>query len=221
MADKTISLLIAEDQLVARRALAAVFEALPDFDVVGLAADGAEAARLARMEQPHVALLDIKMPRLDGIEAARRIAQDSPKTAIVMLTTFDTEDLIREAILAGAIGYILKDAEEEEVIATVRDAAKGLSRLSPSVARRMIDDFRRLRRPAKAPSAEKLPDGEPLTEREATVLDLISAGKSNRDISQQLGLAEGTVKNHVSSILAKLHARSRTELAVKAVRQGM
>ena len=221
MADKKTTLLIAEDQMVARRALASLFEALPEFDVIGLAADGAEATRLARLEQPAVALLDIKMPRLDGIEAARRISQESPKTAIVMLTTFDTEDLIREAILAGAIGYILKDAEEEEVIATVRDAAKGLSRLSPSVARRMIDDFRRLRRPAKPTVADKLPDGEPLTDREAVVLDLISAGKSNRDISNELGLAEGTVKNHVSSILAKLHARSRTELAVKAVRQGM
>jgi DNA-binding NarL/FixJ family response regulator len=221
MADKKTTLLIAEDQMLARRALAAVFEALPDFEVIGLAADGAEAARIARMEQPGVALLDIKMPRLDGIEAARRISQESPKTAIVVLTTFDTEDLIREAILAGAIGYILKDAEEEEVIATVRDAAKGLSRLSPSVARRMIDDFRRLRRPAKTTGADKPPDGEPLTEREAVVLDLISNGKSNRDISNELGLAEGTVKNHVSSILAKLHARSRTELAVKAVRQGM
>jgi DNA-binding NarL/FixJ family response regulator len=220
MANSTIKLLIAEDQLVTRRALAAIFEALPEFDVMGLAADGAEAVRLARMEAPTVALLDIKMPRLDGIEAARRIAVEAPTTNIVMLTTFDTEDLVREAILAGAIGYILKDAEETEIVETVRDAARGLSRLSPSVARRMIEDFRRLRRPAAQDRLEA-PDGEPLTERETSVLDLISAGKSNRDISLELHLAEGTVKNHVSSILAKLHARSRTELAVKAVRRGL
>jgi DNA-binding NarL/FixJ family response regulator len=220
MANKTIRLLIAEDQLVTRRALAAIFEALPEFEVVGLAADGAEAIRLAKMEAPDVALLDIKMPRLDGIEATRRIATEAPTTNVVMLTTFDTEDLVREAILAGAIGYILKDAEEAEIIETVRDAARGLSRLSPSVARKMIEDFRRLRRPPPAAGANT-PEGEPLTERETVVLDLISAGKSNRDISAELGLAEGTVKNHVSSILAKLHARSRTELAVKAVRRSL
>jgi DNA-binding NarL/FixJ family response regulator len=220
MANKTIRLLIAEDQLVTRRALAAMFEALPEFDVVGLAADGAEAIRLAKMEAPDVALLDIKMPRLDGIEATRRIATESPTTNVVMLTTFDAEDLVRDAILAGAIGYILKDAEEAEIIETVRDAARGLSRLSPSVARKMIEDFRRLRRPPSAAGANT-PEGEPLTERETVVLDLISAGKSNRDISAELGLAEGTVKNHVSSILAKLHARSRTELAVKAVRRSL
>jgi DNA-binding NarL/FixJ family response regulator len=220
MANKTIRLLIAEDQLVTRRALAAIFEALPEFEVVGLAADGAEAIRLAKMEAPDVALLDIKMPRLDGIEATRRMAAEAPTTNVVMLTTFDTEDLVREAILAGAIGYILKDAEEAEIIETVRDAARGLSRLSPSVARKMIEDFRRLRRPPPAAGANT-PEGEPLTERETVVLDLISAGKSNRDISVELGLAEGTVKNHVSSILAKLHARSRTELAVKAVRRSL
>jgi len=220
MANKIIRLLIAEDQLVTRRALAAIFEALPEFEVVGLAADGAEAIRLAKMEAPDVALLDIKMPRLDGIEATRRMAAEAPTTNVVMLTTFDTEDLVREAILAGAIGYILKDAEEAEIVETVRDAARGLSRLSPSVARKMIEDFRRLRRPAPA-AAPNTPEGEPLTERETVVLDLISAGKSNRDISVELGLAEGTVKNHVSSILAKLHARSRTELAVKAVRRSL
>jgi DNA-binding NarL/FixJ family response regulator len=220
MANKTIRLLIAEDQLVTRRALAAIFEALPDFEVVGLAADGAEAVRLAKMEAPDVALLDIKMPRVDGIEATRRMAAEAPTTNVVMLTTFDTEDLVREAILAGAIGYILKDADETEIIETARDAARGLSRLAPTVARKMIEDFRRLRRPVAAASA-KSPDGEPLTERETVVLDLISAGKSNRDISVELGLAEGTVKNHVSSILAKLHARSRTELAVKAVRRSL
>jgi DNA-binding NarL/FixJ family response regulator len=220
MANKTIRLLIAEDQLVTRRALAAVFEALPEFEVVGLAADGAEAIRLAKMEAPDVALLDIKMPRLDGIEATRRISVEAPTTNVVMLTTFDTEDLVREAILAGAIGYILKDAEEAEIIETARDAARGLSRLSPSVARKMIEDFRRLRRPVAA-AGTKTPEGEPLTERESVVLDLISVGKSNRDISVELGLAEGTVKNHVSSILAKLHARSRTELAVKAMRRSL
>jgi DNA-binding NarL/FixJ family response regulator len=132
-----------------------------------------------------------------------------------MLTTFDTDDLVFDAILAGAVGYLLKDTEEREIVATVRDAARGLSRLSPSIARRVLDDFRRIKKPR--PAAESEAAGEPLTPRESLVLDLIVEGKANKDISRALGLAEGTVKNHVSNILSKLHARSRTELAVKAL----
>jgi len=211
-----IRLLIAEDHLVSRRSLEALFEAEADIDLVGRAVDGLEAVRLAKLTRPDVALLDIKMPRLDGIEAARQIARDQPATRVVMLTTFDSDDLIFAAILAGAIGYLLKDAEESEILATVRDAARGLSRLSPRIARRVLDDFRRIKS-APAPDSDAAPD-EPLTEREAVVLDLVGAGKSNRDIGAALGLAEGTVKNHVSNILSKLHARSRTELAIRAVR---
>ena len=211
-----IRLLIAEDHLVSRRSLEALFEAEADIDLVGRAVDGLEAVRLAKLTRPDVALLDIKMPRLDGIEAARQIARDQPATRVVMLTTFDSDDLIFAAILAGAIGYLLKDAEESEILATVRDAARGLSRLSPRIARRVLNDFRRIKS-APAPDSDAAPD-EPLTEREAVVLDLVGAGKSNRDIGAALGLAEGTVKNHVSNILSKLHARSRTELAIRAVR---
>jgi DNA-binding NarL/FixJ family response regulator len=168
--------------------------------------------RLAKIHRPDVALLDIKMPRLDGIEAAEAIGREAPQTRVVMLTTFGTDDLVFKAILAGAIGYLLKDAEENEIIATVRDAARGQSRLSPAIARRVIDDFRRIKRPPSSGAAE------PLSARESAVLELIGAGKSNREIGVALGLAEGTVKNHVSVILSKLHARTRTELAIQAVR---
>jgi DNA-binding NarL/FixJ family response regulator len=208
-------LLIAEDQPLIRRALAALFEAEADVEVVAQAGDGAEAVRMARAWSPDVALLDIKMPRLNGIEATKQITHELPTVRVVMLTTFDTDDLVFDAILAGAVGYLLKDTEEREIVATVRDAARGLSRLSPSIARRVLDDFRRIKKPR--PAAESEAAGEPLTPRESLVLDLIVEGKANKDISRALGLAEGTVKNHVSNILSKLHARSRTELAVKAL----
>ena len=214
-----IRLLIAEDQPLLRRSIVDLFEREAGIEVVGQAADGVEAVRVAKLTRPDVALLDIKMPRLDGIEAARAILREASQTQVVMLTTFDTDDMVFQAILAGAIGYLLKDAEESEIIGTVRDAARGQSRLSPTIARRVIDDFRRIkqhRTPAAGAALE-----EPLTDREVTILDLIGAGMSNKSIGQSLGLAEGTVKNHVSNILSKLHARSRTELAIRAVKQTL
>ena len=215
MTSEKIRLLIAEDQPLIRRALASLFDAEADVEVVAQAGDGAEAVRMARAWSPDVALLDIKMPRLNGIEAARQITQELPAIKVVMPTTFDTDDLVFDAILAGAVGYLLKEAEEREIVATVRDAARGHSRLSPSIARRVLDDFRRIKKPRPAANAEAV--GEALTARESLVLDLIVEGKANKDISRALSLAEGTVKNHVSNILSKLHARSRTELAVKAL----
>jgi len=213
MSDK-IRLLIAEDNAVLRHSLTDLFEREPDIEVVGRATDGVEAVRLAQVWRPDVALLDIKMPRLDGIEAARAITQAQPQIRIVMLTTFDTDDLVYRAIVAGAIGYLLKGAEDSEIIATVRDAARGYSHLSPSIARSLIEDFRRIKQPRPVERNATL--DEPLTEREAAVLEQIGAGKSNKAIAQTLGLAEGTVKNYVSNILSKLHARSRTELAIRA-----
>lgn len=216
MTNDAIRLLLAEDQPLIRRALAGLFDKEDGIDLVGQASNGAEAVTMARAYRPDVALLDIKMPRLNGIEAAKQIARESPQTRIVMLTTFDTDDLIFDAILAGAIGYLLKETEESEIVATVRDAARGHSRLSPEIARRVIDDFRRLKRPRSLSA----PDDalEKLTQRESAILAMIGSGKSNRDIAESLELAEGTVKNHVSNILSKLHARSRTELAIRAVR---
>ncbi len=217
MAAEKIRLLIAEDQPILRRALAALFDAESDIELVGQAANGAEALSMLRAWRPHVALLDIKMPRMTGIEVARAALQDQLDVKIVMLTTFDTDDLVFDSILAGAIGYLLKDTEEREIVATVRDAARGQSRLSPLIARRVLDDFRKIKKPRSPAAGEEWSD--PLTEREGAILDLIGAGKSNKEISKTLNLAEGTVKNHVSSILSKLHARSRTELAIKAINQ--
>ncbi len=214
MTDQSIRLLIAEDQAMIRKAFAALLELEPDLAVVATAADGAEAISAARAFRPDVVLMDIKMPRIDGIAATRDILAENPQTRVIILTTFETDDLVFEAILAGAQAYLLKDADESEIVAAIRAAARGESRLSPRIAEKILGEFRRVKNPA--PSREYCAF-DPLTDREKDVLAGVAAGKNNKLIARELGLAEGTVKNHVSTILAKLHLRSRTELAVRAL----
>lgn len=215
MAEAQIRLMIAEDQAVIRKALAALLALEPDIDVVATAADGEQAVSAALAYAPDVVLMDVKMPRLDGVAATRAILARSPQTRVIILTTFDMDDLVFEAVSAGAQGYLLKDAEESEILAAIRAAARGEPRLSPSVAAKILSEFRRVRAAPK--SAAPAHDEEPLTEREREILDQVAAGKGNRDIARDMGLAEGTVKNHVSSILGKLRLRSRTELAIRAL----
>lgn len=212
---KPIRLLIAEDQAMIRKAFAALLAMEPDIDVVATAADGAEAVAAARAFQPDVALMDIKMPRVDGIAATRAILSESPRTRVIILTTYETDDFVFDAILAGAQAYLLKDAEENEILSAIRAVARGEPRLSPSIAQKILGEFRRVKGPAR--HIESCAAREPLTERERDVLGRVALGKGNREIAQELGLAEGTVKNHVSTILSKLHVRSRTELAIRAI----
>ncbi len=212
--NQPIRLLIAEDQPLIRKAFVALLELEPDIAVVAAAGDGAEAVRAARAWRPDVVLMDIKMPRVDGIAATRAILQDNPKTNVIVLTTFETDELVFEAILAGAKAYLLKDAEESEILEAIRAAARGEPRLSPRIAEKIIGEFRRVKTPERA---ESLEEQESLTDREKEVLAGVADGKGNREIAQELKLAEGTVKNHVSTILAKLHLRSRTELAIKVL----
>jgi DNA-binding NarL/FixJ family response regulator len=207
-----IRLMIVEDQHLIREAFVALLEQEPDMEVAASAADGAEAIAAARAFRPDVVLMDIKMPRLDGLAATRAIMAENPLTRVIVLTTFETDALVFEAILAGARAYLLKDAPPEEILSAIRGAARGETRLSPSVAGKILDEFRRLK---TKPQADDI-GTEPLTERERAVLAHVADGKGNREIARQLGLAEGTVKNHVSTILSKLHLRSRTELAVRA-----
>jgi len=209
-----IRILIAEDQPMIRRAFASTLALESDLEIVAQAADGAEAVQEARRWQPDIVLMDIQMPRLNGIAATRQIVKDCPDAQVIILTTFDTDELIFEAICAGAQAYLLKDAEEDEILETIRAVSRGHSRLAPNVARKLLDEFRRVRR-APAPATDA--DQEALTERENDILQLIVAGKGNKEIAAQLKLAEGTVKNYVSRILEKHNARSRTELAVKTL----
>jgi len=214
--DERIRILIAEDQPLIRRAFTAMLALETDLEIVAQACDGAEAVQAARRWQPDIVLMDIQMPRLNGIAATRQIVKDCPDAQVIILTTFDSDDLIFDAICAGAQAYLLKDAEEEEILETIRAVSRGQSRLAPNVARKLLDEFRRVRR-IPAPANEKPDQSEALTERENEILQFIVAGKGNKEIAVQLKLAEGTVKNYVSRILEKLNARSRTELAVKAL----
>jgi DNA-binding NarL/FixJ family response regulator len=214
-----IRVLIVDDQALIRQALADALGAAPDIAIVGQAADGEEALHAARRERPDVVLMDLQMPRLGGIAATRAIAAELPKTQVVVLTTFDRDELVFEAIRAGAQAYVLKDAPQLEVLDTVRAVHRGESHLAPSIARKVMEQLRRL--PADAPPGRDDDDAarlDALTEREERILTLIAEGKSNKEIARTVFLAEGTVKNYVSRIMQKLHARTRTELAVKALR---
>lgn len=221
-----IRLLVVDDQPLIRRGLAVMLATEPDIDVVGQAGDGAEAIEAARRDRPDVVLMDLQMPRVGGVAATRTIVGERPGTQVVVLTTFDTDELVFDAIRAGAQAYLLKDAPEAEVLDTIRAVHRGESRLSPNIARKVMEQFRRLppRAGAAAPAGEApAKDDEPasldaLTAREERILALIAEGKSNKEIARTVFLAEGTVKNYVSRIMDKLHARTRTELAVKALR---
>jgi DNA-binding NarL/FixJ family response regulator len=213
-----IRILIAEDQQLIRRAFATILSLEPDMDVVAQAADGAEAVRLARMWRPDIVLMDLQMPRLGGVAATQRIVSECPGTQVIVLTSFDTDDLVFEAISSGAQAYLLKDASEADIFETIRSVKRGESRLAPNIARKVLDEFRRVR-PADAPLSKDEAPSEPLTEREERVLALVAEGRSNKEIANAACLAEGTVKNYVSRIMEKLHARTRTELAVKALRK--
>ena len=199
----------------------------PGIEVVGQAADGLEAIELAERLRPDVVVMDLQMPRASGVVATREITARLPATRVVVLTTYDHDELVFEAIRAGAQAYLLKDATEAEVLETVRAVHRGESRLSPTIARKVMDQFRAI---AAAPLAEasalSAPAGptpaagpldEALTDKESRILELLSQGLSNKQIAAAVFLAEGTVKNYVSRIMDKLHARSRTELAVRAL----
>ncbi|SFO94053.1 two component transcriptional regulator, LuxR family [Variovorax sp. PDC80] len=226
-ADPRIRVLVADDQPLIRRGMAMLLDAASDIQVVGQAADGMEVVELARRLLPDVVLMDLRMPRQSGVLATREITAALPRTRVMVLTTFDRDDLVFDAVRAGAQAYLLKDASEEEVLDTVRAVHRGESRMTPQIARKVMDQFRLLANhvaqdvtvedpPASAEpaSAEPQEAPDPLTEREAVVLDLIAKGQSNRQIAAALNLAEGTVKNHASRIMQKLHANTRTELAV-------
>lgn len=211
------SVLVADDHAVFRRGLALVLEPEEDIEVVGEAGDGTEAVALACDTTPDVVLLDVRMPGMGGIEAARLMAQRVPATRVVMLTVSDTEDDLYEAIKAGAVGYLLKEASIEEVADAVRAVAAGQSLVTPSMASKLLNEFTVLAN--RVDGGRVGASGPRLTAREVEVLGDIARGRSNREIAEHLFISENTVKNHVRNILEKLQLHSRTEAALYAVRE--
>jgi DNA-binding NarL/FixJ family response regulator len=225
-----IRIVIAEDQELVRRGAALLLSMEPDMEVVGQARNGVEAVELAQLLHPDVVLMDLHMPVKGGVAATREITRALPGTQILVLTTLNDDETVFEAVRAGAHAYLLKDADEDELLETVRALRRGESRLTPQIARKVMDQFRRLaplvqggrgretaRDSAREPEREN--ETEPLTEKEEKVLQHLSEGMSNRQIANALFLAEGTVKNYVSRIMDKLHANTRTELAVMSRKQ--
>ncbi|WP_422770582.1 response regulator [Plantactinospora sp. WMMC1484] len=212
-----IPVLLADDEAMIRAGVRAILATDPEIEVVAEAADGRDAVELVRAHRPRVALLDIRMPRLDGLAAGVEIRRLVPETAVVMLTTFGEDDYIVRALGEGMSGFLLKSGDPRELIAGVRAAAEGAAYLSPVVARRVIELGAGLL--ARAPAArERI---ESLTEREREVLALVGAGLSNAEIGQRLFLVEGTVKSYLSSIFTRLGVRNRVQAAIIAYEAGL
>jgi two-component system, NarL family, response regulator DegU len=211
-----IRVLIAEDQTLMREGLRTILDLEDGFRVVGLAGDGREAVELARELRPDIVLMDVQMPGLDGVQATAELTRSVPAARVIILTTFDYDSYVFDGIRAGASGYLLKDTPAVELLAAIRRVHGGESIVQPRVAARLIAEFSRQRS-----GAVPQPEYEALSERELVVLRLLGDGLSNREIGAKLALAEGTVKNYVSTILAKLHAANRTHAAHLAREQGL
>ena len=217
----SLRVLIADDQALVRAGFRLILEADDGIEVVGDASDGEEAVAAARRLRPDVVLMDVRMPRLDGLEAARRILAD-PATAscrVIMLTTFDLDEYVYAAVVAGASGFLLKDVSPEQLVAAVRLAAAGDALLAPSITRRLVERFARTT-PASAPSAPP-PELASLTPREREVLVLLARGLSNSELAERLTLSEATVKTHVARVLDKLNLRDRVQAVVLAYESGL
>jgi DNA-binding NarL/FixJ family response regulator len=210
----SIRVLLVDDQTLVRTGFRLILGTESDIEVVGDAADGQEGIELARRLRPDVVLMDIRMPKVDGIEATRRVTSDSPPTKVVILTTYDLDEYVFDALRAGASGFILKDAPPDQLVNAVRVAAGGDALLAPSVTRRLVEEFARRTPRAELPLAD-------LTPRELEVLKLIARALSNAEIADRLVVSEGTVKTHVARILDKLDCRDRVQAVVAAYESGL
>ena len=232
-----IRVLIVDDQDIVRQGMDTILRHEPGIEVAGVAANGQEAITLVETLQPDVVLMDLKMPVMNGIQATRTLCEQFPKSRVLVLTTYDGDEWVFDAIRAGASGYLLKDAASEEIVAAIRGAVAGEVHLDPAIAGKVLAEFNRLTtssplraapRPANGPAARSGSPAEanelllePLTERELAILQEMVQGKTNKEIAETLFLAEGTVKNYVSAIIEKLQANDRTQAAILALKRGL
>jgi NarL family two-component system response regulator LiaR len=210
---KIIRVLIADDHAIVRKGLRALLVTERDIEVIGEAEDGAQAVSQARALHPDVILMDLMMPKMDGIEATRQITEQQAGAHILVLTSFAADDKVFPAIKAGALGYLLKDSGPDELVEAIHHVYRGEPSLDPSIARKLLQE---LSHPPKIALTT-----DPLTERELDILRLVAQGKSNREIAEQLVITEMTVRTHVSNILSKLHLASRTQAALYALKEGL
>jgi DNA-binding NarL/FixJ family response regulator len=213
----TIRVLLCDDQALVRSGFRLILEGKENIEVVGEAEDGREAIELARQVDPNVILMDVRMPNVDGVEATRRLVAGGSQARILILTTFDLDEYVYEAIRAGASGFLLKDVQPAQLVDAIRVVAAGEALLAPSVTRRLLDRFAHT-----LPGEEKpLPELASLTERELEVLKLLAGGLSNAELAERLFLSETTVKSHISSVLRKLGLRDRVQAVVLAYEAGL
>jgi DNA-binding NarL/FixJ family response regulator len=215
---QTIRILTADDQALFREGLNTLLSVQPDFEVVGEAANGEEALRLAVTLRPDVVLMDLRMPVMDGVTATRRLVSQLPNCRVIVLTTFDDDESVFDGLRAGAVGYLLKDVSSEKLFEAIRAAARGEYFLQPSITAKVVTEFARFHRP---PTTRTDLPIEQLSNRELEILRLVATGANNRDIASQLMIAEGTVKNHVTSILAKIECKDRAQAVLKAKDMGL
>jgi DNA-binding NarL/FixJ family response regulator len=215
---KMIRVLLVDDQTLVRQGIRLLLEIEPDIQVIGQAANGREAIQGVEALHPEVVLMDVRMPEMDGVAATQEICTRFPETGVIILTTFEDDEIVFEGLKAGARGYLLKDISSEEMAEAVRKVAAGEALIQPSITRKVLAEFSRLAAAASHPTP---PLAEPLTGRELEVLHALAHGLSNREIADQLVITEGTVKNHVSSLISKLEVRDRTQAVLKAQELGL
>jgi len=213
MAEEPIKILIVDDHAVVRKGIRALLATEDSLEVIGEAEDGSQAVDLFDVLNPDILLMDLLMPKMTGIEAIQQIMKKHPGAKILVLTSFAADDQVFPAIKAGALGYLLKDTDPEDLVKAIHQVYQGESSLSPAVARKVLEE---VFQPSEKPLS---PD--PLTRRELEVLQVLAKGKSNRDIADELTISETTVRSHVSNILAKLHLATRTEAALYAIKEGV
>lgn len=215
MTQPPIRVLIVDDHGIVRKGTRALLDRIPEFTVVGEAANGKEAVAKAESLQPDVILMDLMMPEMDGIEAIGLITASQPNSHILALTSFAADDKLFPAIKAGALGYMLKDADPEDLIRAIHQVHRGEPSLHPSIARKVLQEL------GRPPAAPPSPGPDPLTERELEVLQLVAQGLTNQQMAEQLSVAEVTIRTHVSNILSKLHLANRVQATLYALREGL